>query len=156
MGPTGRVPLRSLFRDGERLEGSRPGSDSGASDLPAQSAGNLEEHAALHCWPGSAACWRFGRLPGPTPGRSASKSPLACIPRTNELVEVPYEKLGGKRGPWVVTDPQGAELPWQATDRGLLFPATLIPGELPEYRVAASGQRQHQLRQPGPPAHSWA
>jgi beta-mannosidase len=65
------------------------------------------------------------------------EEPTGLYPRTNELIEVPYEKLGGKRGQWVITDSQGTELPWQATDRGLLFPATLIPGELPEYRVAA-------------------
>jgi len=64
------------------------------------------------------------------------EEPTGLYPRTNEIVEVPYEKLGGKRGPWVVTDRQGGELPWQATEHGLLFPATLIPGELPEYQVA--------------------
>ena len=66
------------------------------------------------------------------------EEPTGLYPRTNEVVEVPYEKLGGKRGPWLVTDPQGKELPWQATERGVLFPATLIPGELPEYRVSAT------------------
>src|SRR5208283_4868154 len=33
---------------------------------------------------------------------------------------------------------QGNELPWQAVEDALLFPATLIPGELPEYRLAAA------------------
>jgi len=29
-------------------------------------------------------------------------------------------------------------LPWQATEDALLLPATLIPGELPEYRITAA------------------
>ncbi len=66
------------------------------------------------------------------------EEPTGLYPRTNEVVEVPYEKLGGKGEAWTVTDQQGAELPWQATEHGLLFPATLIPGELPEYQVTAA------------------
>ena len=87
------------------------------------------------------------------PGRSASKSPLAFIRGPMKLSKCPMKSWAGKRGPWVVTDPQGGELPWQATERGLLFPATLIPGELPEYRVAANGHRRHQLCQPDSSPH---
>ena len=38
------------------------------------------------------------------------EEPTGLYPRTNEVVEVPYDKLGGKRGAWVVTNPQGEEL----------------------------------------------
>ena len=67
------------------------------------------------------------------------EEPTGLYPRTNEIVAVPYEKLGGRRAVWLVTGAQGRELPWQASDQALLFPATLIPGELPEYRLEAAG-----------------
>ena len=63
------------------------------------------------------------------------EEPTGLYPRTNEIVSVPFSKLGNGRGPWLVTDSRGRELPWQATADALLFPATLIPGELPEYRI---------------------
>jgi beta-mannosidase len=68
------------------------------------------------------------------------EEPTGLYPRTNEIVSVPYEKLGGKQQGWTVVDLSERELPWQATEAGLLFPATLIPGELPEYRVSRSEQ----------------
>ena len=66
------------------------------------------------------------------------EEPTGLYPRTNEVVVVPYSKLGGKHDVWQVVDPQGRELPWQATDSALLFPATLIPGELPEFQITAA------------------
>src|SRR5215467_5968736 len=66
------------------------------------------------------------------------EEPTGLYPRTNEVVAVPYDRIGGKQPGWRVIDQQGREVPWQATPEGLLFPATLIPGELPEYRVAGS------------------
>ena len=98
-------------------------------------------------------CWRFGRLAEPRPGRSASKSPPAFTRGPMRLSKCPMRNWAGSAGRGWSPIPQGAELPWQATERGLLFPATLIPGELPEYRVAADGRRQHQLRQPDPLPH---
>jgi beta-mannosidase len=83
------------------------------------------------------------------------EEPTGLYPRTNEIVEVPYAKLGGKQSGWQVVDQQGRELPWQATENTLLFPATLIPGELPAYHIAASNQvdtnfvNQIHLRQIG-------
>src|SRR5436190_14481389 len=65
------------------------------------------------------------------------EEPTGLYPRTNEIVAVPYEKLGGKHAAWLVVDGKGKELPWQATDEDLLFPVTLIPGELPEYRISS-------------------
>jgi len=66
------------------------------------------------------------------------EEPTGLYPRTNEIVAVPYERIGGKQAAWQISDARGAELPWQATEDSLLFPATLIPGELPEYRVTGA------------------
>ncbi len=66
------------------------------------------------------------------------EEPTGLYPRTNEVVAVPYAKMGGRQPAWRVVDAEGKELPWQATDDALLFPATLIPGELPEYRITAA------------------
>src|SRR5437899_2442044 len=68
------------------------------------------------------------------------EEPTGLYPRTNEVVAVPYAKIGGPHRAWQIVDQAGRELPWQATDDALLFPATLIPGELPEYRVTAAGE----------------
>lgn len=79
----------------------------------------------------------------PRPGSGANswtvrvEEPTGLFPRTNELVGVPYSKIGNRNSHWQVVDSRGTELPWQATENALLFPATLIPGELPEYRVSA-------------------
>jgi hypothetical protein len=83
------------------------------------------------------------------------EEPTGLYPRTNEVVPVPYAKIGGRQAAWRVTDAQGNELPWQATENALLFPATLIPGELPEYRFTAAPEaktnfvNQIRLRQIG-------
>src|SRR5258706_9614692 len=66
------------------------------------------------------------------------EEPTGLYPRTNEVVAVPYAKIGGKQSDWNVVDAQGQELPWQSTDSALLFAATLIPGELPEYRISSA------------------
>jgi len=66
------------------------------------------------------------------------EEPTGIYPRTNEIVSVPYAKIGGRQAAWRVTDTRGNELPWQATESALLFPASLIPGELPEYRITAA------------------
>jgi hypothetical protein len=51
---------------------------------------------------------------------------------------VPYSKIGGRREAWQVSDSNGNELAWQATENGLLFPVTLIPGELPQYFITST------------------
>src|SRR6185369_10253378 len=66
------------------------------------------------------------------------EEPTGLYPRTNEVVVVPFSKLGTQEAAYQIVDPQGQELPWQTTESALLFPATLIPGELPMYRVAAT------------------
>ena len=64
------------------------------------------------------------------------EEPTGLYRRSAEAVRVPLAKLGGHSGGFTVTDAAGAELPWQAAAGELLFPASLIPGELPVYRVA--------------------
>jgi beta-mannosidase len=51
------------------------------------------------------------------------------------VVRVPLDRLGGRRGGFRVVAPDGRELAWQVAGGELLFPASLVPGELPEYRV---------------------
>ncbi len=66
------------------------------------------------------------------------EEPTGLYPRSNEVVAVPYAKIGGPQTAWRVLDAGGNDLPWQATEDALLFPASLIPGELPEYRISAA------------------
>ncbi|MGH7972991.1 MAG: glycosyl hydrolase 2 galactose-binding domain-containing protein, partial [Limisphaerales bacterium] len=65
------------------------------------------------------------------------EEPTGLYPRTNEVVAVSYTKLGGRHGAWEIIDSQGSELPRKVTEDSLLFPATIIPGDLPEYSVRA-------------------
>lgn len=64
------------------------------------------------------------------------EEPTGLNRRTGEVASVPLSKVGGKAGGYVVTDASGRELPHQVSGGALLFPVSLIPGELPEYRVA--------------------
>jgi beta-mannosidase len=64
------------------------------------------------------------------------EEPTGIYRRDQELARVPLAKFPGQNGRFVVVDPAGRELPWQAGDGFLMFPVTLIPGELPEYTVA--------------------
>lgn len=63
------------------------------------------------------------------------EEPTGLYRRTGEVVHVALAKVGGHDAGFTVVDPQGRELPWQVTGGELLFPASLIPGELPRYRV---------------------
>jgi len=63
------------------------------------------------------------------------EEPTGIYRRYDEAVSVPLTKLAGKTRGFRVVDPQGRELPWQASESELLFPASVIPGELPVYRV---------------------
>lgn len=73
------------------------------------------------------------------------EEPTGLYPRTNEMVAVPYARLGGKQPGWSIVDERGTELPWQATEAALLFPATLIPGTLPEYHVEAAPEGRYNF-----------
>jgi beta-mannosidase len=87
-----------------------------------------------------ALCWGLS-LDGSTASetwRVRVEEPTGIYPRTNEIVSIPYDRIGGRQKGWRVVDAKGNEMPWQGTDTSLLFPVTLIPGELPEYRIAAA------------------
>lgn len=64
------------------------------------------------------------------------EEPTGLYPRTNEIVSVPRSRLGTNHQAFIVTDTAGQEQPWQLCANELLFPVSLIPGELPEYHIA--------------------
>lgn len=63
------------------------------------------------------------------------EEPTGLYRRTGEVVAVSLEKLDGLRAGFRVVDGEGRELPWQVAGEELLFPVSLMPGELPEYRI---------------------
>ena len=64
------------------------------------------------------------------------EEPTGLYRRTDEVVAVPIDKLGGRTQGFTVVDAAGQELPWQVGSGQLLFPVSLMPGELPVYRVS--------------------
>ncbi len=64
------------------------------------------------------------------------EEPTGLYRRTDEVVSVPLAKVGGAHAGFTVLDEDGNELPSQIAGGELLFPASLVPGELPEYRVS--------------------
>src|SRR5690349_2715735 len=63
------------------------------------------------------------------------EEPTGIYRRSAEVVSVPLAKFGGRRDGFRVIDEQGRELRWQVSASELLFPASVIPGERPVYRV---------------------
>ncbi len=59
------------------------------------------------------------------------EEPTGLYRRTDEAIAIPVKQAGG----FTVTDANGRELPWQLSEGKLLFPVSLMPGELPVYRV---------------------
>lgn len=68
------------------------------------------------------------------------EEPTGLYPRDRETVSVPLVRLGNHRVGLTVSDEKGRELPWQAAANELLFPASLIPGETPVYRIACCSE----------------
>ncbi|MDW8354379.1 MAG: glycoside hydrolase family 2 TIM barrel-domain containing protein [Bryobacterales bacterium] len=64
------------------------------------------------------------------------EEPTGLYRRTEEVVTVPLAKLGGVRAGFRIADAEGQEVPWQVAADELLFPVSLMPGELPRYRIA--------------------
>ena len=64
------------------------------------------------------------------------EEPTGLYRRTGEVVAVPIGQVGGRTAGFTVADAAGRELPWQVSSGELLFPVSLMPGELPVYRVA--------------------
>lgn len=83
------------------------------------------------------------------------EEPTGLYRRTNEVVAVPLGKVGGGTAGYTVTDARGREVPHQVSSGELLFPVSVMPGELPEYTVrccaAARAPYENQivLRQVG-------
>ncbi len=63
------------------------------------------------------------------------EEPTGLYPRDGEIVRIPVESLGGNRSGFLVVSPEGNEVPWQVAGPDLLFPAEVVPGELPVYRI---------------------
>ncbi len=64
------------------------------------------------------------------------EEPTGLYRRTGEVIAIPLDKVGGRQKGFTVADPAGRELPWQTANGQLLFPVSLMPGELPLYRVS--------------------
>ena len=84
------------------------------------------------------------------------EEPTGLYRRGDEVIAVPLGQLGGNRNGFRVVDTSGGELPWQVAGKELLFPVSVVPGELPAYRVtccpeptAASFKSQITLRKLG-------
>jgi beta-mannosidase len=76
------------------------------------------------------------------------EEPTGIYRRYDEVVSAPLAKFSGKTQGFRVVDPQGRELPWQASDGALLFPASVIPGDLPVYHVTCcekTGEFSNQI-----------
>ena len=67
------------------------------------------------------------------------EEPTGLERRVNEVVSVP---LGAGRSGFTVLAPDSRELPWQVAGGELLFPVSLMPGELPVYRIACCSAPQ--------------
>lgn len=63
------------------------------------------------------------------------EEPTGLYPRQMEVLRIPIAKLAENRHGFTVLSPDGRELPWQVSGGELLFPASVTPGELPQYRV---------------------
>jgi beta-mannosidase len=63
------------------------------------------------------------------------EEPTGIERRDDELARVPLAKVGGQTAGYRVVSPRGRELPWQVSGGFLLFPVTLIGGQMAEYRV---------------------
>jgi beta-mannosidase len=63
------------------------------------------------------------------------EEPTGIERRDGELARVPLSRIGNSRDGFRVVDARGRELPWQADGANLLFPVTLIGGQMAEYRV---------------------
>jgi hypothetical protein len=76
------------------------------------------------------------------------EEPTGLYRRTGEVVAIPVAKLGGHTAGFSVTDPGGRELPWQVGSGELLFPVSLVPGELPEYAVTCCAAKPGKFANP--------
>jgi len=73
------------------------------------------------------------------------EEPTGLYRRVSEVVRVPLSKLDSKRQGFTVVDAEGIEVAHQVTSDSLLFPVSLIPGELPVFRVACCEGRNERF-----------
>jgi beta-mannosidase len=64
------------------------------------------------------------------------EEPTGLYRRTGEAIAIPIAQTGNHTSGFTVTDAAGGEVPWQVSSGELLLPVSLMPGELPVYRVA--------------------
>jgi beta-mannosidase len=84
-------------------------------------------------------------LGGQTPAWNVRlEEPTGIYRRTNEIVSIPVGESSG----FTVLDPGGNEVPWQHAGDRLMFPASVIPGELPLYVVSCCGAKASQFPNP--------
>lgn len=76
------------------------------------------------------------------------EEPTGLYRRSAEVVAVPLERLGGHGSGFTVTDPEGREVPHQVSGGELLFPVSVMPGELPEHTVACCTRQEGSFRNP--------
>ncbi len=63
------------------------------------------------------------------------EEPTGLYRRAGEVVALPLERFAPHHADFTVIDPHGREVPHQVSSGQLLFPVSLMPGELPEYTV---------------------
>lgn len=69
------------------------------------------------------------------------EEPTGIHRRFNEVVRIPIATLGAHRDGFTIFSPNGHELPWQVARDHLLFPASVVPGELPGYTVQCCAKK---------------
>ncbi len=68
------------------------------------------------------------------PWTARIEEPTGIYRRDNEVVRLPLPASAPRTG-FLVKGPEGQPAPWQRTNGAILFPASLIPGQLPVYTV---------------------
>jgi len=75
------------------------------------------------------------------------EEPTGIERRTDELVRIPLDKVGGHTDGYRVADAQGREVPAVVDGGSLVFPATVIGAGVAEYRVMCCEKRAGRLRE---------
>jgi beta-mannosidase len=76
------------------------------------------------------------------------EEPTGLYRRTSEVLALPLKSFAPHRSGFTVLDPQGRETPHQVSAGELLFPVSLMPGELPEYTVSCCKPAEPQFPNP--------
>lgn len=76
------------------------------------------------------------------------EEPTGLYRRTGEVVALPLERFSPHRSGFTVIDPEGREVPHQVAAKELLFPVSVMPGELPEYGITCCRAETAQFANP--------